>query len=137
VASQLHFKREAPLYARRRLGTRKRRARSPGAATSGISSPCAATYSPQMRTLGSVGLAALALASLLACVLAPAAHAAPGTRTLYLVRHGVYDRNTTLDDHVGNGLNALGREQAAAAGKYLARLPVTYTKLVSSTLARA
>lgn len=77
------------------------------------------------------------LAALVAVVTAPAAHAAPGTRTLYLVRHGIYDRDTTADDHVGNGLNAMGREQAAAAGKYLARLPVTYTKLVSSTLTRA
>lgn len=76
-------------------------------------------------------------AAFVAFVMARTAHAAAGTRTLYLVRHGIYDRDTTQDDHVGNGLNALGREQATAAGKYLARLPVQYAKLVSSTLTRA
>lgn len=81
--------------------------------------------------------AAMFVAAFVAIVLARPAHAAPGTRTLYLIRHGIYDRDTTADDRVGNGLNAQGREQAAAAGHYLARLPVKYAKLVSSTLTRA
>ncbi|HEY6866912.1 MAG TPA: histidine phosphatase family protein [Candidatus Eisenbacteria bacterium] len=76
---------------------------------------------------------------------APAAPAAPpdsarassGVRYLYLVRHGDYDRDARADDRVGNGLNALGREQARKIGERLARLPVRPTSLVSSDFTRA
>ena len=90
-----------------------------------------------MRPLKLVRLAVVLATAFVAFVMARTAHAAPGTRTLYLVRHGIYDRDTTVDDHVGNGLNAMGREQAAITGKFLAKLPVKYTRFVSSTLKRA
>lgn len=66
---------------------------------------------------------------------APAA--AKGVRTILLVRHGLYDRDEKVDDRVGNGLNAIGREQATLVGRYLAALPVKLTTLTSSTLTRA
>ena len=80
----------------------------------------------------------------LACVAgqssrAPAAEATPhpGLRTLYLIRHGIYDRDDPADDRIGKHLNALGREQAAMIGKRLAALPVRMTSLTSSMLTRA
>ena len=60
-----------------------------------------------------------------------------GVRTIYLIRHGIYDRDSTADDRVANGLNALGRVQAKLIGERLARLPVKMTTLVSSTYTRA
>jgi broad specificity phosphatase PhoE len=62
---------------------------------------------------------------------------AKGVRYLYLVRHGIYDRDSTADDVTGNGLNALGRDQAVLAGERLAHLPVPITALVSSHYRRA
>jgi serine/threonine-protein phosphatase PGAM5 len=62
---------------------------------------------------------------------------AAGVRYLYLVRHGAYDRDDRADDRVGNGLNALGREQARLVGARLAKLPVRMTSLVSSDFTRA
>lgn len=85
----------------------------------------------------------LALAALLlltsptAAAEAPAAPAAKGVRTIYLVRHGLYDRDDQADDRVGNGINAVGREQATLVGRYLAALPVRMNSLTSSTLTRA
>jgi len=52
-----------------------------------------------------------------------------GTRTLVLLRHGQYD---TED---GGKLTALGRQQAHAAGKYLASIPID--AIWASTLVRA
>lgn len=69
---------------------------------------------------------------------APAAAPAPkGVRTIYLIRHGLYDRDDKVDDRVGNGLNDVGRDQASLVGRYLAALPVKMTSLTSSTLTRA
>lgn len=72
---------------------------------------------------------------------APAAAAAPkprGVHYLYLVRHGIYDRDTVqTDDRIGSPLNALGHEQAKLAGERLAKLPVKMHALVSSDLTRA
>ena len=76
-------------------------------------------------------------AAALAALSTTQAMAAPGTRTIYLIRHGIYDRDSTADDRVGNGLNGMGREQASYAGRYLAKLPVKYARLVSSTYTRA
>jgi serine/threonine-protein phosphatase PGAM5 len=80
------------------------------------------------------------LTMLLACA-GPAFAADPftsaGLRTIYLIRHGIYDRDTSVDDHIGNGLNPLGREQAKLIGARLAALPVRMTSLTSSTLTRA
>ncbi len=70
-----------------------------------------------------------------------AAHAAEpaltGVRYVYLIRHGVYDRDSSTDDRVGNGLNALGREQSQLIGERLAGLPVKMTTLVTSSYLRA
>lgn len=63
--------------------------------------------------------------------------AVPGVRYVYLIRHGMYDRDDRADDRVGNGLNALGREQALLIGARLASLPVRMTSLVSSDYTRA
>ncbi len=64
----------------------------------------------------------------------------PGTgiHYVYLIRHGIYDRDTTTtDDVTGNGLNALGHEQARLVGARLAALPLRPDAFVSSTLRRA
>jgi serine/threonine-protein phosphatase PGAM5 len=80
-----------------------------------------------------LGIAGLAMS------LASAAQAAeaPGVRTLYLVRHGLYDQDDPRDAEVGKALVPLGREQAALAGARLASLPVKFTALYSSTMTRA
>ena len=58
--------------------------------------------------------------------------------SIYLVRHGIYDRDTSAtDDRVANGLNAQGHEQAKLVGARLAGLPVKMTHLVSSEFLRA
>ena len=72
-------------------------------------------------------------------VAASAATPAPstqGTRYVYLIRHGMYDR-VDSDDRTANGLNALGREQARILGARLRGLPVRPRLLVSSGLTRA
>ena len=71
---------------------------------------------------------------------APAAEPVkPGTGIHYLVliRHGLYDRDTTADDVTGNGLNALGHEQAHLVGARLAALPIHAGSLVASNYRRA
>jgi serine/threonine-protein phosphatase PGAM5 len=61
-----------------------------------------------------------------------------GIHFVYLVRHGIYDRDTTVtDDRVGNALNKLGHEQAALTGQRLAKLPIKFDRLISSELLRA
>ena len=67
-----------------------------------------------------------------------AAPAGRGVHYVYLVRHGIYDRDSTVtNDSLGNGLNALGHEQAKLIGARLAALPVRFDRLVSSGLLRA
>ncbi len=66
-----------------------------------------------------------------------AAAPAPGFRTLYLVRHGLYDQDDPRDEAVGQGLVPAGREQARLAGERLAALGVRYSALVTSPLTRA
>ena len=68
---------------------------------------------------------------------ADSARSARGIHYVYLIRHGIYDRDTTADDRVGNGLNALGHEQARSIGARLAQLPIRPATLVSSDFARA
>ena len=69
---------------------------------------------------------------------APVAPAKPtGIHFIYLIRHGVYDRDDKADDRVGNRLNALGHEQAHLIGKRLAGLPVKIHALVASDFSRA
>jgi serine/threonine-protein phosphatase PGAM5 len=66
------------------------------------------------------------------------ATAGKGVHYIYMVRHGIYDLDTTAtDDRVANGLNALGHEQARLIGARLAALPIKMTHLVSSEFLRA
>jgi serine/threonine-protein phosphatase PGAM5 len=68
----------------------------------------------------------------------PPAPATPaGLHFVYLVRHGMYDRAEGVDDRLANGLNPLGREQAAILGARLRVLPVRLDTLVSSDYSRA
>lgn len=60
-----------------------------------------------------------------------------GIHYLYLVRHGIYDRDPKADDVTANGLNPLGHEQARLIGRRLAGLRVRPASLVSSTYKRA
>jgi serine/threonine-protein phosphatase PGAM5 len=61
-----------------------------------------------------------------------------GIHFVYLVRHGIYDRDTTAtDDRVSNGLNALGHEQARLVGARLAALGIKFDRLISSEFLRA
>jgi len=60
-----------------------------------------------------------------------------GTRYVYLIRHGMYDRVDSLDDRTANGLNALGRTQARLLGARLRSLPIRPRILVTSGLTRA
>jgi len=63
---------------------------------------------------------------------------ARGVHYLYLIRHGHYDWDSTVtDDSKGNGLNALGHEQAKLVAERLAGLPVKLHSLVSSNYLRA
>jgi serine/threonine-protein phosphatase PGAM5 len=66
------------------------------------------------------------------------ARPAGGVHYLYLIRHGAYDRDSTVDDdRTGNGLSALGREQTKLLAARLAALPVRFAHLVSSDFTRA
>ena len=60
-----------------------------------------------------------------------------GTRTLYLVRHGMYERVAGADNKVANALNPLGREQAEFIAARLAALPIKFDTVVSSEFTRA
>jgi serine/threonine-protein phosphatase PGAM5 len=79
----------------------------------------------------------------LAALALPIAHSATaatpptGLRTIYLIRHGFYDRADSSDDRVGKHLVQIGRDQALLVGKRLSELPVKMTTLTSSTLTRA
>lgn len=90
-----------------------------------------------------LGLCALFCAGAAVAAVAPpktAAQAAPapkGIRTVYFIRHGFYEADSTAEPRLGPGLNQLGREQAAIVGRYLSKLPVPISSLTSSTLTRA
>jgi serine/threonine-protein phosphatase PGAM5 len=96
-----------------------------------------------MKAMGTTRwfLPALALAAAGVCAgTALAADPAPvpqGTRYVYLIRHGAYDRVDSLDDRTANAMNALGHEQARLLGERLRGLPVHPRILVSSGLTRA
>lgn len=96
-----------------------------------------------MKRVLVIGVAWLGLVTQAVAQAPPSRPAAPagggaGMHFVYLVRHGIYDRDTTAtDDRVANGLNALGHEQARLAGARLAALPVKFDRLVSSELLRA
>jgi serine/threonine-protein phosphatase PGAM5 len=85
----------------------------------------------------------LSAALLLACAGGARAQGAPaapktGVHYIYMVRHGIYDRDTlATDDRVANGLNSLGHEQARLIGARLAALPIKFDRLISSEFLRA
>ncbi len=56
------------------------------------------------------------------------------SRTLYLIRHGQYTPGETSDE-LGNGLTALGKQQAAHAAELLKNVP--FSAIYCSTLRRA
>lgn len=60
-----------------------------------------------------------------------------GVRTVYLIRHGEYDREDQRDPDVGKGLVPLGVAQARLVGSRLRGLPWEMTSLHSSTMTRA
>lgn len=69
---------------------------------------------------------------------APTARKPSGTHYLVLIRHGMYDYDSTVtDDSKGNALNRLGHEQARLTGERLKRLPVRFRSLVASPYLRA
>ena len=61
------------------------------------------------------------------------------TTTIFLIRHGETDanRNQVYQGQAGDGLNALGREQALRLAARLADVGVRFDALYSSDLARA
>jgi len=68
---------------------------------------------------------------------APTAATPPGARTLYLIRHGLYDEADPRDEAVGQGLTEAGRTQAQLTGARLAALGVPFDTLWTSPLTRA
>jgi serine/threonine-protein phosphatase PGAM5 len=63
--------------------------------------------------------------------------AEPGSRTLYLVRHGYYHWEEGVDSQVGNPLVPLGVAQARLVSARLRGMPVEMSMLHSSTMTRA
>jgi serine/threonine-protein phosphatase PGAM5 len=63
--------------------------------------------------------------------------ASPGTRTLYLIRHGLYDEDDPRDEAVGKGLTENGRTQARMTGARLAAFGVPFDTLWASPFSRA
>ncbi|MDB6170062.1 MAG: serine/threonine-protein phosphatase Pgam5, mitochondrial-like isoform [Verrucomicrobia bacterium] len=66
---------------------------------------------------------------------APAARANASIRTLYLVRHGAYDREAK--DDAGRVLTSLGIAQARLVGARLRAMPAAFDSLVASSMTRA
>jgi serine/threonine-protein phosphatase PGAM5 len=68
---------------------------------------------------------------------APAAAQPPAARTLYLVRHGAYDIDTTQRSADGPGLVSLGIAQARLTAARLRALPQVPKVIVASSMRRA
>ena len=79
----------------------------------------------------------LVLFSLLFALGASVAAAEPGTRMIYLVRHGFYDYKDERDPYVGKALVPLGVAQSRLVADRLRSLPVQFDALYSSTMTRA
>lgn len=60
-----------------------------------------------------------------------------GVRTLYLIRHGLYDENDPRDEAVGKGLTEAGRRQAQMTGARLAAMGIPFDTLWTSPFTRA
>jgi serine/threonine-protein phosphatase PGAM5 len=61
----------------------------------------------------------------------------PGTRTLYLIRHGLYNEDDPRDEAVGKGLTEDGRTQAQITGARLAAMGIRFDTLWTSPFTRA
>jgi serine/threonine-protein phosphatase PGAM5 len=61
----------------------------------------------------------------------------PGARTLYLIRHGLYDEDDPRDEAVGKGLTELGRRQAQITAARLAAMGIRFDTLWTSPFTRA
>lgn len=81
--------------------------------------------------------AAVAAPPMAAAAAARSAARPPGTRTLYLVRHGLYDEDDPRDENVGRGLTEAGRSQARMTGARLAALGIPFDTLWASPFTRA
>jgi len=82
----------------------------------------------------------LVFAALLSFLFANGANAADTAqfaRTLYLVRHGAYERDAKADPTVGPGLMPLGIAQARLIAARLRGMPVHFDAITSSTMRRA
>jgi serine/threonine-protein phosphatase PGAM5 len=82
-------------------------------------------------------IATIAWASIHGAQAAPTSAPAPAARTLYLVRHGAYDIDTTQRTADGPGLVSLGIAQARLAAARLRALPQTPKVIVASSMRRA
>ena len=82
------------------------------------------------------GLALTAFFTMLAAA-TTSASAEPGTKMLYLVRHGQYDHEDERDADIGKALIPLGVAQARLLANRLRSLPVEMSVLHSSTMTRA
>lgn len=60
-----------------------------------------------------------------------------GTRTIYLVRHGLYDHDDARDEFTGKELVPLGIAQARLLAARLRAMPIAFSSLTSSNMTRA
>ena len=82
-------------------------------------------------------IATLAWGFLQSAQAAPAVAQSPAPRTLYLMRHGAYDIDTTQRGADGPGLVSLGIAQARLTAARLRTLPQPPKVIVASTMRRA
>jgi serine/threonine-protein phosphatase PGAM5 len=60
-----------------------------------------------------------------------------GTRTIYLIRHGLYNENDERDEFIGKELTPLGIAQARLLSTRLKSMSIEFSSLTSSTMTRA
>lgn len=87
-----------------------------------------------LLALGLISFATLANASEKP---APAVAQAPAARIIYLVRHGQYVSDKTIDERIGPGISPLGSAQANLAGARLAALQIKFDSYYVSPMQRA
>ncbi|MEO8020088.1 MAG: histidine phosphatase family protein [Pseudomonadota bacterium] len=81
--------------------------------------------------------ALVAIALLQSAAAAPAAAATPAARTIYLVRHGAYDVDSTQRSSDGPGLVSLGIAQSRLIAARFRALPQAPKVIVASSMRRA
>ena len=87
-----------------------------------------------LLALGIISFATFANASGKA---APVVDQAPAARIIYLVRHGHYVSDKTIDEKIGPGISPLGSAQANLAGARLAGLQLKFDSYYVSPMQRA